>query len=238
MLIIKSGSWTQVTAANEAQDYRKVSDCMYYHLKGLRYTIEVDPQEKWSKTRAVSKDSSDTSCDQKNIARLVIDYEYEGTDNTITDMNTSFTMKYNNGWEITDVVLGLEVPNNRIDKNYTLVSTNAWLQFPGDQSFSCKQLEFENLHGGNYPRIKIILDEFQIQPFPEPKNTIFAPSYDCSTWLTLPLISGFILILFMTFVIIIILYLMVELGEQTKDLKFSKQGGILMNQSQLEATSG
>jgi len=143
-------------------------------------------------------------------------------------------------WEIvkTQFIIEPRNPNYNPDRQVDLKPAQGLIYASSQQSYSCSALVLTNLTPTkDHPQYKITLRRFQVQPFENPDaRYIFAKSRDCSLWLTLPQIMGFLLLVFIVFTSLIGVYLLLELGTHTSDLKFSKQGGMLMNQAQLDAT--
>lgn len=108
-------------------------------------------------------------------------------------------------------------------------------------SYSCSRLTMstqpkrrgqDNNETRTDPMATISLPRFQLQPFEELKSTIFAASYDCSSWFTIPGLMGLILILFTTAVTVIGVVLLK--GIEANDYKFNKEG-LQFTQAQMEA---
>lgn len=143
-------------------------------------------------------------------------------------------------WEINNATLVLDNPRNEQIFPSRVIELKATDMYAGDKfSYSCNRLVLQNrVISKDGPHFKITLRQFQIQPFKELDRYVFAPSFDCAVWITLPVLMGLILVLFIIFTVMIGVYLLMEQGNQQGDLKFSKQGGMLMNQAQLDATKG
>lgn len=107
-------------------------------------------------------------------------------------------------------------------------------------SYSCNELVLETLHRKRpdndtdrvEPKAVITLERFQLQPFSEPGNTVFAPSFDCSVWFNVAGLMGLIVVLFMIFVTVIGVSFLKDI--QTNDFKYNKEG-LLFTQSQMES---
>lgn len=69
-------------------------------------------------------------------------------------------------------------------------------------SFSCNQLILRS-HGEN-PAV-LTIHRFQLQPFASEK-TVFAESFDCSTWFTIPTWMGLISMSFFSFIVSVGVY--------------------------------
>lgn len=181
-----------------------------------------------------------SACISKGQPGLLV-MNYDTSDMNFQSMTIEFTIKSdvkNDNWEISKVILTINPRNSQLfpEKELALQPANGGEIYASmNHSYSCSSLVLTNANR-NGPFFKITLRRFQLQPFPEPDTRIFAASRDCSSWLTMPQIMGFLLILFMTSTVLIGAYLLLELGNHSSDLRFSKQGGMLMNQAQLDAT--
>lgn len=167
---------------------------------------------------------------------------FDLNDNNMKSMTLEFQIRdfpSEGYWAITSATLKIS-PNNKQLFPTDTIDLLPIDMYAGEKfSYSCYSLVLQNrLPTKDGPNFKITLKRFQVQPFSELHNFVFASSYDCSVWLTLPVIMGLLLILFIVFTVMIGVYLLMEQGNQTSDLRFSKQGGMLMNQAQLDATKG
>lgn len=107
-------------------------------------------------------------------------------------------------------------------------------------SYSCSELVLKTQHnpqsknetGSIEPRATITLRRFQLQPFQEKQNVVFASSFDCSTWISVPGLMGLILILFITVVTIIGVDFLQKI--EINDFKFNKESQ-LFTQSQMDS---
>lgn len=186
---------------------------------------------------------SKTSCAHNETNGLLI-LNFKQDDN-FESIKLEFEIKLmpNQGvWEIVRTQFKFKATNPNLNPGDTidLKPVSGLMYANSYQSYSCSSLVLQNLPSTQTkdgPQYKFTLRRFQLQPFANPDNRyIFAKSHDCSTWLTLPQIMGFLLIAFIIFTSLIGVYLLLELGNHTSDLKYSKQGGMLMNQAQLDAT--
>lgn len=164
-------------------------------------------------------------------------------DDNFDEIKLEFTIKLmpsDGVWEITKTQFKIKARNQHLNPAdvIDLEPTSGVIYANSYQSYSCSALVLQNLTPSkDGPQYKITLRRFQVQPFMNPDaRYIFAKSHDCSTWLTLPQIMGFLLVLFIIFTSLIGVYLLLELGNHTSDLKYNKLGGLLMNQAQLDAT--
>lgn len=209
-------------------------DCLYLYIESLTYRYENKKENVNYENKQLTITDNKAGWECNKTVNL-----HSEDRNIFPELNLIFDLdvRKDYSWKIKNVNLSYKSTNEKYVNSSTkvLTMTNSWNEIPDKASYSCNLLTLK--WGDDDERWTIVLKRFQLQPF-KTNNSIFGPSYDCSVWLTLPLVLGFILLALMTFVVTLVIYLMIDLGEQTKDLKFSKQGGMLMNQSQLEATKG
>lgn len=230
-----------VDAAYPPGFYSK-NNCLYSHIADSSYLITFFEGDPWAGTiNKFNYDDTRSNCTNGVFpGNLVV--TFPTADNNINSMTLEFLIKpapAEGYWEVKQAVLTLNpVNSNRL--NNTLI----YQMMPMDMyaglfnSYSCSKLELQSRALKEKPFIKLTLNRFQIQPSKEGDKVIFQPSSDCAVWITLPVLMGLILILFITFTVMLGVNLILAQGNQTGDLRFSKQGGMLMNQAQLDATKG
>lgn len=192
-------------------------------------------------TKTLTYDSTRSRCAKfPNPGKLVFSYKMEESSrlkSIIVAMNVQQSPS-EGYWEIDQA--NLTIVRADIDKKRTFplrIGSNMYASLT--HSYSCSNLTLETstkrksdneTRGG--PKARITLERFQLQPFAELEDVVFGPSFDCSQWMTIPGLMGFILILFMSFVTIFgISHLRTIV---TNDFKFCKEG-ILFTQSHLES---
>lgn len=222
-------------------EYITFNDCLHAYLGEGQYDVTHQIDELSGILTNPKVVSNKTKCFSEDDPNAVFAVRYDTADAVLRSLTLVFHIKKESHyWEVDKIIMELDPMNDKQNKTEEIVPIDFWA---GDGfSYSCNSLELHNREKepieNHAPRYTILIRRFQLQPFKSFDGYIFASSYDCSVWLSLPLIMGFLLIIFVVITVLIVIYLMVELGAQTKDLKFSKQGGMLMNQSQLEATKG
>lgn len=226
--------------------FNNFTGCIYTYLLDERSEYIVtfpEPTETQKGTlKGLNYDASKSNCIDGTSTPTkpgLLTMDFTLNDNYFQSM--SLEMHFNNVgkefWEVTKATLKILPSNSQPFPSTTidLRSVSGDVYAGQEQSYSCSSLVLVNLLPSG-PQFRLTLRRFQLQPFHEPAKTVFAPSRDCSTWLTMPQIMGFILVLFMIFTVLIGVYLLLELGGHSSDLRYSKQGGMLMNQAQLDAT--
>ena len=223
-------------------NYHNFKSCLYSYVLDGHYRItfsdHTDTQE--NQILNVSYDDSKNEC-MTNEKPGTLFMNFPTNDNYMTSMSLEFQISplpSDGYWQITKATLQITPTNTGLFPTTTIeLKAQNGIYASVKNSFSCSSLVLTNLEPTkDGPHFKLTLNRFQLQPFKEMDLTIFAPSRDCSVWLTLPQIMGFLLILFIIVTALFGVYMLLELGNQTSDLRFSKQGGMLMNQAQLDAT--
>lgn len=233
---------TTVGAAGYPPYFHNQTGCLYAYIEEGRYYITIPEAENQAgKLTGLAYDDNKTNCTKDTYpGNLVV--VFNTADNNMNSMKIHLQIKQrpNEGyWQVTQAFLEITPVNKDLFPQNTIELKPLDIYAGDSFSYSCNQLTLQNLHPKkDGPHFKLTLKRFQLQPFSELPNNVFASSYDCAVWLTLPLISGLILMLFITFTVMIGVYLLIEQGNQTSDLRFSKQGGMLLNQAQLDATKG
>jgi len=222
-------------------NFHNETGCLYSFMEEGHYLITFpDAENQEGSTQKIEYDKGTNCTNGLYPGNLIV--VFRTNDNYMESLNIRFIIKASPSegyWEVEKAVLKISPVNKQIFPTDVIelkpVDIYAGLSF----SYSCNTLVLQDLHPNkDGPHFKLTLRRFQIQPFPETPTVVFSPSYDCSVWLTLPLVTGLILVLFIIFTVMMGVYLLLEQGNQTSDLKFSKQGGMLMNQAQLDATKG
>lgn len=212
--------------------------CLYAYMSDGKYEVVV-PESTDVYRGPLQKFTYDpkSTCITKNSpGSLIINFDIQ--DDKFISMNLELKLQgKDHDWGVNEAKLTiLPVSGQLFTKmQFQLQPTSGDIYADFQQSYSCSSLVLEHREKSGL-QFKITLRRFQVQPFHEPSSTVFAPSRDCSSWLTLPQIMGFLLILFIAFTVLIGVHLLLELGSHSSDLRFSKQGGMLMNQAQLDAT--
>lgn len=216
--------------------------CLYAYMDDGHYQITLpDAEAQSGALTKIQYDKKTTAC-TKGLQPGYLTVIFLTADNNMESMSIEFQIKPSPSegyWEVNKATLKINPINKSLFPNDTIELKPVDIYAGQAFSYSCAALTLQNLRPAkDAPQFQLTLKRFQLQPFAELPNVIFGPSYDCSVWITLPVVMGLVLILFIVFTVMVGVYLMLELGNQTSDLKFSKQGGMLMNQAQLDATKG
>lgn len=222
-------------------NFHNLTGCLYTYMNDGQYRITFSDAEEQFGQLSISKlsyDSKSRCTSPTNPGTLIMNFD--NSDNNFEKLSLEFHIRQLPAygfWDIDKVILHITPSSNVLFPNRTIeLRPSSDIYAPSNNSYSCSSLILQNHFTKDGPQFKIILKRFQMQPFAESQLYVFAPSHDCSTWLTLPQIMGFALVLFIIFTALFGVYLLLELGNQQGDLRFSKHGGMLMNQAQLDAT--
>lgn len=230
-----------LTRAEYPTNFHNQTGCLYSFIEKGTYQITFpEAESEIGELKNLEYDSKTNCTNGVFPGNLIMNFQV--SDNNMESMTIELEIKPypNEGyWEVNKATLKFEARNKEIFKTNTVELAPVDMYAGQSFSYSCNSLVLQSLvpKKGN-PHFKLILNRFQLQPFAELPRMVFAPSYDCSTWISLPVLMGFILILFITFTVMLGVYLLMEQGNQSSDLRFSKQGGMLMNQQQLDAIKG
>lgn len=235
----------QLAEAAYPVNFINVSGCLYAYVEDGTYHVTIhEAENQYGSFSKLTYDSSKSNCtDGPYPGNLVATLEISApdkTDNNFNSMSLELQFRYllNDGyWSVTSAILNIDPRNPTPYKSKRIELQPVDMYAANSYSYSCNSLVLTNSMSPNKePRFKIVLRKFQLQPFKELPDRIFATSYDCAVWLTMPVIMGALLILFIIATVMMGVYLLLEQGNQSSDLKFSKQGGMLLNQAQLDAT--
>jgi len=205
--------------------------------------------------------TADEATVNETLDMSLIDFE-ESRSRCVKERNAgkvSFSFKIENNKKVSSVSVSMRI--SPIDKygywrvnqaNLTIIRADIerkrtfQLKIPSmysaaDYSYSCSELELNTVYRKKgqdnetkfEPSARITLERFQLQPFGELERKIFAPSYDCSAWMTIPEVMGLILVLFIIVVTSIGAILLKRI--ETNDFKFTREG-ILFTQAQVESS--
>lgn len=220
--------------------------CLYANLGGGRIKLNTDDGQVINEKLGVETlnyDSDKSECNSSTTEPSKLAFAFTNDKGIIKSV--AIVMKIvpsisEGYWEIEQANMTFIRTINDVDKKRTMPlrvrNMYAGLQF----SYSCQELKLHTVHKKKSenstekvePKGTITLERFQLQPFPELKRHVFAASYDCTTWFTLPGIMGLILVLFMTTATVIGVNFLQKIT--TNDFKYNKEGQ-LFTQSQMDS---
>lgn len=197
------------------------TDCLYAYIQGGDYDLQTADggviNGKFS-TESLIFDHDKTQCyDETGKAKLVFGFKL--TDETIIkSLQVSMQIKSRQArgyWEINSA--NLTIVRSDIDKKRTFPLKVDNLYASYSHSFSCSSLKLRNIITKSTnsskvePTVRLTLKRFQIQPFAASEYQIFASSFDCSVWLSIPIWTGLWFVIFMVSVIITAIYFLSEI---------------------------
>lgn len=184
--------------------------CMYAFVKGGKYRIITSDNKQTEgilDPKSVAYDESKTRCPTENSPGKLT-FGFDINDAYFKSIHLSMRIHVNETlgfWKIISVNITLF----RKDKKRVLPAMVKDMQARLNNSYSCSYLELKNANAKQTqnetdkqpPSISLILYRFQLQPFAAGKKTIFVESDDCSVWLSIPEISGLLLVIFVIAVV-------------------------------------
>lgn len=220
------------------------SGCLYVHI-GDNGLFEMTTADDFKVNETLELSSLDfeeqkSRCrEETKSGKLTFTYKFPKNERIGSIMISMRILPTDNGgyWEVSQA--NLTVTRADIERKRTFPMRLSNMYAGRDYSYSCSQLVMTTLPRRQKsdndtkvdPYASVTLPRFQLQPFEQMKDYVFAPSYDCSVWMTIPGLMGFILILFMTIVTIIGVSLLKSI--ETNDFKFQKEG-LQFTQAQME----
>lgn len=218
------------------------SGCLYAYIGGGQFFMTTADEFKINETLDLDKlefEQSKTRCvGRMQTGKLAFSFKFEKNDriNSLTVSMRIAPSTTGGYWDVSQA--NLTVTRADIERKRTFPLRAASIYASSDHSYSCNELKLvtspkrkmDNETRAD-PFAMVILERFQLQPFGELKRHVFAESYDCSGWITIPGVMGLVLILFMLAVTVLGTILLK--GIETNDFKFSKEG-LRFTQSQLE----
>lgn len=218
--------------------------CMYVHIGGGEFEMTTADEARVNETLEVKDltfEPTKTRCvNEKSAGKVAFTFKLDKNDkiNTVgISMKITPVDKYGY-WEISQV--NLTIVRADIDRRRTFQTKAPSMYSAADYSYSCQRLELWTVNKKKQenetkfePSATITLHKFQLQPFGELKRVVFASSYDCSNWATIPELMGLILILLIILVTSVGAILLRSI--ETNDFKFTKEG-LQFTQAQLESS--
>lgn len=135
-------------------------------------------------------------------------------------MELTFIIKYTQSkrwWRVSQLTAGIKYKdiNERVNLDPQPIESAS------DFSFSCSDLVTDSQYNSTdiddlqqFTRsyyFELIFDRFQLQPFKSRNNKVFAESFDCSTFFTIPIWMGLFVILMMIAIVFVGVYFLSEI---------------------------
>lgn len=219
------------------------SGCLYAHIGGGQFEMTTADGFKINETLELSEldfESTKTKCvGLAQPGKFTFSFKLPRNKkiNSLIVSMRIFPTDSEGYWEVTQA--NLTITRADIDRKRNFPLRLPGIYAGGDYSYSCNELLLATLPKRKTdnetradPMAVVTLERFQLQPFAELKRVVFAKSYDCSNWITIPGSMGLVLILFMLVVTVIGTVLLKNID--TNDFKFNKEG-FMFTQSQMES---
>lgn len=219
------------------------SGCMYLYMDGAEFEMLTADGKKINETldlKALSYNATKTKCvKDKTPGKVTFSFKVdnEQVNSVLVSMRVMPVDKYGY-WIVSQA--NMTITRNDLDLRRTFQVKVPNIYSAATYSYSCSRLELQTMYRKKQfndtkvdPSATLTLKRFQLQPFPELKHLVFAASYDCFNWITIPELMGLILIVFMITITIIGVIPLARIV--TNDFKFTKEG-LMFTQSQLEST--
>lgn len=221
------------------------TNCLYAYMEGASYHIRTADGEVLKgklDTDALTYDHNKIKCsDDEKDGKLAFAYKLEDDDKIKSllftfQINTEMSRGF---WQVSGA--NITIVRADLDKKKTMSLRIVDMYASSAHSFSCNALTLKNIvqkkttnETKREPKISFTLHRFQLQPFGKFEKFVFADSFDCSVWLTIPAWTGLILIMFIISVVTIGIYFLLEI--KPNDFKDTK-AGIKFTQSLLESNN-
>ena len=216
----------------EAKDARSKGDCMIWYAEKITGEIAVQPeqgQEKIVPLRVATSDRSKVECStgpgkmgNTNVTKISITYKNETTIAQEVTLALVFDIYQGGYWELKDSESTVTVKDS---ETYEFNLTDNSVYANHDFSFSCGEM---NLRARDLKKNKVIhqlrmvIHRMQLQPYPpKSEQLVFLDSFDCSTWFTIPLLSGLAVSILLTSILAMGVYalLMIKTPDRFESVK-------------------
>lgn len=143
----------------------------------------------------------------KGVKSNIIKLQFKSEEGASAYVEWQFDILADGDWYLNQDMskLDLSVPEETGKQTIkTFKFKDSELEAANQFSFSCAEFVVRNDNSSKDPsqlyQMEFRIKRFQVQPFILPKqlNMIFADSFDCSTWFTIPLWIGFLVTLLFT----------------------------------------
>lgn len=239
-------SWGRSAKHTPREGFFNHTGCLYaYQEQGSFEMLRADGEsiEANLTLDSLTYDAVKSNCTGANGESGMIVFSFEvppkNTKLKAISISMKITPSLSEGfWEISRADLTVFKADSNKKRTFSLQVEDIYASLM--HSYSCSALVLRTQHnpqsknetGSVEPRAAITLRRFQLQPFQEQQNAVFASSFDCSTWISVPGLMGLILILFVTVVTIIGVDFLKKI--EINDFKFNKESQ-LFTQSQMDS---
>ena len=187
-------------------------DCFNWYTEGIQVHLWKAGEEKSviNFENLELKQNSTNSTNSKNstvvCSKEVVDVKlfYEKGEGQTLDLDWSFSITEGGDWFLNENKSKIIISNSgeAIDSK-CLYFKDTGIEAANQFSYSCSNLSVI-MKDNSTPNVEYLIElkirRFQVQPFslPPEKKLVFADSFDCSTWFTIPLWVGLLVTLLFT----------------------------------------
>jgi len=198
--------------------------CLEWYVEEIHASLWHDDDKK-ANHAVFSKQSvkpTKANVDCNKAPKLInMSLEFGNERNQHLDLDLAFSLKKGSHWELLDGESGKTQPKSQVVVHFGNEDKPLWFSLrpteisaSDEHSFSCVDLELRSTKPKDQKYTLILkFKRFQVQPFklPDNKKKVFADSYDCSTWFTIPLWVGFLVTLFFTAILAFGVYALMDI---------------------------
>lgn len=194
--------------------------CLQWYVKEI-HAFLWDDDGKEGRSVVFTEKQQKPEVDCKKTPKL-IKITFSNEKKQRLELNLVFSLEKGSYWELLDGESRNTQPKSKVVV-YNFNNDGKSIEFSlrpteitasDEHSFSCADLELRSTKPKDQKYTLILkLKRFQVQPFqlPDNKKKVFADSYDCSTWFTIPLWVGFLVTLFFTAILAFGVYALMDI---------------------------
>lgn len=199
--------------------------CLQWYVEEIHASLWHDDEKKEDHavfTQQTVKPTKNIVDCSKAPKLINMSLEFSNERNQHLDLDLVFSLKKGSHWELLDGESRKTQPTSQVvvhnfandGKSVPFSLRPTEISASDEHSFSCVDLELRSTKPKDQKYTLILkLKRLQVQPFklPDNKKKVFADSYDCSTWFTIPLWIGFLVILFFTTILAFGVYALMDI---------------------------
>jgi hypothetical protein len=213
-----------VAAASAYPETLVQNDCFVWYCENITATVRVykpdakkeipaTPSETIHVLPKVKPSDVRTQCTDPKSKSLSLTFSSPSNQRIVLKLVVRVRSRHH--WQLDESSSRVQVEDGgkTFDFNVTRSEVSAGDTF----SFSCSRLRLKSGRATlKYPqRLDLVISRFQLQPFKGSEKRVFADSFDCATWFTIPLWTGFLVTLLFTAILSFGVYAL--LGIKTPD---------------------
>jgi len=256
LLLLLGLATTKVASHSYGQGFLNHSACLYAYLEAASLQLSTGQGEMVSEPlnlKSLVLDQSKSKCvDEATNQPAKLAFSLKPTKSArIKSVGVSMRIEWSPSegyWQVSQANLTISRADTDRRRTFALVLDQVYASLL--HSYSCNRLLLQSSPkrrhpnetaaaaattlqmGKHEPTASLLLHRFQLQPFGELERELFAPSFDCSVWLSTPVLSALALVVFCALVVAISVEQLAKV--EANEFKFSKEG-MWFTQSQMEA---